>query len=94
MERPSRTVTLQHPIQVDGEPCTELVIREPSPKDLQATDAGKGDVHKANLLLAACAGIPISSVYLLRMVDYQACTEALAELGFTSPSEPGDESAG
>lgn len=87
MDRDQKTVTLRHPIEVDGAERSEIAIREPCPKDLEAMDRGKGEVQKANLLLAACAGIPVTSVHKMRMVDYQACMEALESLGFTKDSE-------
>ena len=98
MDRAERAVTLERPIQVDGNDCSEVTIREPGPKDMELADEGTGDVAKANRLLASCAGIPLSSVHQMKMADWARCHEALAELqgaglGFTKPERSRESSS-
>ena len=90
----SKTIKLSQPITAHGEMLTQLVLREPTAKDIEATDKAAIDAptKKANHLLAAVAGIPYSSVLLLRLRDWNACMEALAEMGFFEEPSPPSES--
>lgn len=82
----SITVKLRRPIQAHGKTVTELVVKEPSPRDLQAMDRVQGEVSKINALLAEVCQVPISSIYQLRMRDYEPLIDALYKLGFTGLS--------
>ncbi|OFX01395.1 MAG: hypothetical protein A3E78_01940 [Alphaproteobacteria bacterium RIFCSPHIGHO2_12_FULL_63_12] len=94
MAEESKTITLSQPITAHGESITKLVLREPTAKDIEATDKAATDAptKKANMLLASVAGIPYSSVLLLRLRDWNACMEALAEMGFFEEPSPRSES--
>jgi hypothetical protein len=83
----TRRVPLSRAIQAHDQKVSELVIYEPTAKELQALERGKGEIARVNHLLAECARIPYSSVLLLRARDWQACMEALAEMGFSGPTE-------
>jgi hypothetical protein len=86
-ELEKRTVQLSRPIPAHDQIHHVLVIHEPTAKELQALERGKGEIARVNHLLAECARIPYSSVLLLRARDWQACMEALAEMGFSGPTE-------
>ncbi len=93
MERDSRRVTLSHPVEAHGETLTELVIQEPTARDFESMDRGKGQIQQVHHLLASCAKVPYSTILSLRVRDYQAAMGALAELGFQEAAEPLTESS-
>jgi len=85
VERRSTKVTLEQPVEANGETISELTIFEPAARECEAMDRGKGEIQKANHLLAACARVPYSTILLLSARDYQSAMEALGELGFSQP---------
>src|SRR3990167_8913548 len=93
MERRSVKVTLEQPVDAHGVEVSELTIYEPAARECEAMDRGKGEVQKANHLLAACAKIPYSTVLSLGSRDYQAAMGGLGELGFQEGSPSLSESS-
>ena len=87
-------IELQKPIRVHGQDVTRLRIREPVARDLKAVEGIKGDQSIAQAILARCADVTPGAIGMLRMHDYQRCMEAFSELGFSAPSEQGEELEG
>jgi len=93
MERKSVKVALEQPVEAHGVEVSELTIQEPSAREFEAMDRGKGEIQKTNYLLAACSKVPYSTILNLSAHDYQAALAALGELGFQEASPPSDESS-
>lgn len=87
MEREHRKVTLKTPIEAHGKPYEYLVIRKPRVKELRATAGAIDDIDRSARLLAACAGIPVSSIDQMEVDDFTACNEALQEMLPRDPAE-------
>lgn len=87
-------VTLKRAIEAHGKQVSELVIREPTAKELEAMQRGKGgEISQLNHLLAECAQIPYSSVLKLRAGDWRKALEALQSFDFLDADEPSEESS-
>lgn len=92
MERKSTELVLEQPVEAHGGTISKLTISEPSAREFEAMDRGKGEIQKTNHLLAACAKVPYSTILNLSARDYQAALGALGELGFTQASETSSDS--
>lgn len=80
-----RTVKLKRPVPAHGGDVSELTIREPVAEDLDRTEL-VGLASPTQILrsvLAACAGVPPSTIGALSIPDLLSCQEALSDLGFT-----------
>lgn len=79
--------TLTHPISHDGERISVLTLRRPLVRDLINAERQPGDVGSSSALLAACAGIPLTTFSLLDAADYRGLTRAATRQGFFDTDE-------
>ena len=77
------SVSLDHPIDVDGRTVSSLTLRRPLVKDLIAAERQPGDIAQEAALLAECSGLPFEAVGRLDASDYRAIT-LRSELAFAS----------
>jgi hypothetical protein len=85
-------VALSRPIKVGDDELSELLLREPTAGDLEATDGADGDVAKSILLIAKLADVPPSSIRSLRAKDLQTVSEAIAPF-LPQPPQTGRKSS-
>jgi len=79
----NETITLKHPITVDGETLNELTLRRPKVRDMLAADKQSGsDAEKEIRTFANLCEVAPSVIEELDMADYQALQECYA--GFLS----------
>ncbi len=90
------TVTLTHPIEIDGKTVSSLTLRRPLVKDLIAAERQPGYVGQDAALLAQCAGINFADVGKIDAGDYRRIIGE-SDLGFFSsdagPQEPSGDPA-
>lgn len=75
----SNTITLQFPIESEGQTLEEIPLRRPKARDLKKMETGKGgEIAKSIDLIANLAEIPSSAVEELDAADFQAVSEVVA----------------
>ncbi len=77
-------IILKHPILVDGEEVTKLVLERPKIKHLKSTDGVSGDIAKVAALVSEMAGIPPSSVDQIDAEDFAVIAQEFGS--FFSPT--------
>ena len=70
--------TLLTPITVDGSPCEELTIREPTVADIEASDKDKDSLKKTLRLLSLVCEVAPDDVRRLGTRDYARLSDTVA----------------
>ena len=73
------TITLKHPIKIDGREVAQLTLRRPKVRDLERMDKVSGEMAKAVALVADLAEITPDQVRELDAGDFTAVAEALGD---------------
>ena len=73
------TITLKHPITVDGREVAKLTLRRPKVRDLERMDKVSGEIAKAVTLVADLAELSPDQVRELDAEDFTAVAEALGD---------------
>ena len=73
------TITLKHPITVDGREVAVLTLRRPKVRDLERMDKVSGEIAKAVTLVADLAELSPDQVRELDAEDFTAVAEALGD---------------
>lgn len=74
------TITLQHPVTVEGQQIDSLTLRRPKVKDRLVSEKASGsEAEKEVRFLANLCEIPPSYIEELDMADYVKLQEALAD---------------
>ena len=73
------TITLKHPITVDGREVAELTLRRPKVRDLERMDKVSGEMAKAVTMVADLAEISPDQVREIDGEDFIAVSEVLAD---------------
>lgn len=80
----TKKITLPTPVKIDGKETTEVTIRAPKVRDMEAVGDIKNDATRELTLLSHLTSITLAD---LREMDYAAYLPLQAELtGFLSPS--------
>lgn len=80
------TITLKHPIKIDGREAAQLTLRRPKVRDLERMDKVSGEMAKTVALVADLAEITPDQVRELDAGDFNVVAEALA--GFLEGFRP------
>lgn len=75
----AQTITLQHPINADGEDITELTIRRPKMRDIKRAQKHKDDIERSMALIADLAEISPKAVEELDAADFEAVSKIVGE---------------
>ena len=87
------SVTLDHPIEINGATRSSLTLRRPLVRDLIAAERQPGEIAQEAALVSACADIPMEAVGRLDAADYRKIVSE-SDLGFFSDiAGPPDPSA-
>ena len=79
MSKTSRTITLKHPFNDDGEEIKEITLPRPKVKHLKAMDMGDGEVDKATLLIASLSGVKPHVVEQIDAEDFAEISSVVAD---------------
>lgn len=75
----TQTVTLQFPVNVDGEDITELRIRRPKMRDIKRAQKHKDDIERSMSLISDLAEISPKAVEELDAADFTAASKIVGE---------------
>ena len=73
------TISLKHPITVDGREVAVLTLRRPKVRDLERMDKVSGEIAKAVTLVADLAELSPDQVRELDAEDFTAVAEVLGD---------------
>ena len=88
------TVTLDHPIEINGATRTSLTLRRPQVRDLIAAERQPGEIAQEAALIAGCADIPFEAVGRLDAADYSKIVSEAGLGFFSAPAGPPVPSGG
>lgn len=79
-EKKTVTVTLDSPVEHDGQTYESLTLRKMKAKDLIASDLVNGQVRKSLAIFASMAGVPIAVLEELDTDDFTKLAREAAPL--------------
>ena len=86
------TITLKHPITVDGAELSELTLRRPKVRDLKISETKKGEMEQTIFLMAMLSQQKPTTIEDLDASDFKAVADELGNF-LKSAGEPSQESS-